>query len=139
LATSKIRSNTGRLSKPTGANLLQSATTQSFCQKISAELDGFCQFEVLNTFSSSRQWGAFNVEEAWVKYNPNMRFNLKLGLQIPIFNNLNEIKNRTPLLPYIIRPLVYETSFGEIFPIEEFVPARAFVQAYGFSIRRNQA
>lgn len=92
----------------------------------------FVNFEALNTFSSSRRWGALNLEEAWVKYNPNMKFNLKLGLQIPIFNNLNAVKNRTPVLPYIIRPLVYETSFGEFIPLEEFVPARAFVQAYGF-------
>src|SRR5574341_1465054 len=92
----------------------------------------FVNFEALNTFSSSRQWGALNLEEAWVKYNPNVRFNLKLGLQIPIFNNFNEFKNRTPVLPYIIRPLVYETSFGEFIPLEEFVPARAFVQTYGF-------
>jgi hypothetical protein len=92
----------------------------------------FVNFEALNSFSSSRRWGALNLEEAWVKYNPNMKFNLKLGLQIPAFNNLNEVKNRTPVLPYIIRPLVYETSFGEFIPLEEFVPARAFVQAYGF-------
>jgi hypothetical protein len=61
-----------------------------------------------------------------------MKFNLKLGLQIPTFNNLNEFKNRTPLLPFIIRPLVYETSFGEFLALKDFVPARAFVQAYGF-------
>lgn len=104
-----------------------------FLQKdLSRNWTAFVNFEALNTFSSSRRWGALNLEEAWVKYNPNMKFNLKLGLQIPIFNNLNEVKNRTPLLPYIIRPLVYETSFGEFFPLEEFVPARAFVQAYGF-------
>jgi hypothetical protein len=103
-----------------------------FQKDLSRNWTAFVNFEALNTFSSSRQWGALNLEEAWVKYAPNMRFNLKLGLQIPIFNNLNEIKNRTPLLPYIIRPLVYETSFGEFFPLEEFVPARAFAQAYGF-------
>jgi hypothetical protein len=104
-----------------------------FLQKdLSRNWTAFVNFEVLNTFSSNRQWGAFNLEEAWVKYEPNMKFNLKLGLQIPIFNNLNEIKNRTPLLPYIIRPLVYETSFGELISLEDFVPARAFVQAYGF-------
>ncbi|MCI0699352.1 hypothetical protein L0337_46035 [candidate division KSB1 bacterium] len=104
-----------------------------FLQKdLSRNWTAFVNFEALNTFSTSRRWGAFNLEEAWVKYAPNMKFNLKLGLQIPIFNNLNEVKNRTPLLPYIIRPLVYETSFGEFFPLEEFVPARAFVQAYGF-------
>jgi hypothetical protein len=89
-------------------------------------------FEFLNNFSSSHQWGAANLEEAWLRYRLNEKFSIKLGLQIPIFNNLNEINNRTPLLPYIIRPLVYETSFGEFYPVEEFVPARAFVQIYGF-------
>jgi hypothetical protein len=103
-----------------------------FQKDLSKNWTAFVNFEALNTFSSSRQWGALNLEEAWVKYNPNVRLNLKLGLQIPIFNNLNEIKNRTPVLPYIIRPLIYETSFGEFIPLEDFVPARAFVQAYGF-------
>jgi hypothetical protein len=92
----------------------------------------FVNFEILNSFSSQRQWGAFNLEEAWVRYKPSDKFNIKLGLLIPVFNNLNEIKNRTPLLPYIIRPLIYETSFSEFFSgIEEGVPARAFVQASG--------
>lgn len=103
-----------------------------FQKDLSRNWTAFVNFEALNSFSSSRRWGSLNLEEAWVKYNPTMKFNLKLGLQIPIFNNLNEIKNRTPLLPYIVRPLVYETSFGEFIPLEEFVPARAFVQAYGF-------
>jgi len=61
-----------------------------------------------------------------------MRFNLKLGMLLPIFNNLNEIKNRTPLLPYIIRPLAYETSFSEFISLEVLTPVRAFVQVYGF-------
>jgi hypothetical protein len=92
----------------------------------------FINFEILNTFSSQRQWGAFNLEEAWIRYKPSDKFNLKLGLLIPVFNNLNEIKNRTPLLPYIIRPLIYETSFSEfLFAVEEGAPARAFVQASG--------
>ena len=92
----------------------------------------FVNFEFLNNYSSSRQWGSANLEEAWVKYSSNEKFNLKLGLLLPTFNNLNEIKNRTPLLPYVIRPLVYETSFSEFIAVEEFTPARAFVQAYGF-------
>ena len=92
----------------------------------------FVNFEFLNNFSSSRQWGSFNLEEAWVKYRAGMRFNLKLGLLVPRFNNLHEIKNRTPLLPYIIRPLAYETSFSEFIPIEVLTPVRAFAQAYGF-------
>lgn len=92
----------------------------------------FVNFEFLNNFSSSRQWGSFNLEEAWVKYRASMRFNLKFGLLVPIFNNLHEIKNRTPLLPYIIRPLAYETSFSEFIPIEVLTPVSAFAQAYGF-------
>lgn len=92
----------------------------------------FLNFEVLNTFSSQRQWGSFNLEEAWVRYKSSDQFNLKLGLLIPVFNNLNEIKNRTPLLPYIIRPLIYESSFSEFFSaIEEATPARAFTQVSG--------
>ncbi|MCH8960136.1 MAG: hypothetical protein IH820_02085 [Bacteroidetes bacterium] len=103
-----------------------------FQTDVSRRWRAFVNFEVLNNFSSSRRWGGFNIEEAWLRYRVKASFNLKIGLQIPIFNNLNEIKNRTPLLPYIIRPLVYETSFSEIIPTEDFVPARAFVQAYGF-------
>lgn len=103
-----------------------------FQKDFSRNWTAFVNFEALNTYSSSRHWGALNLEEAWVKYSSDTKFNLKLGLQTPIFNNLNDVKNRTPLLPYIIRPLVYETSFNEFIPLEEFVPARAFVQAYGF-------
>ena len=87
---------------------------------------------MLNSFSDSRRTGAINLEEAWVKFRSSKHFNLKLGLQIPIFNNLNEIKNRTPLLPYVIRPLVYETSFNEFIDIDAFVPGQAYIQAYGF-------
>lgn len=89
-------------------------------------------FEVINGFSSSRRWGAFNLEEAWVRYRGGRYISVKLGLHTPIFNNLNEIKNRTPLLPYIIRPFVYEASLGETVGVEEFLPNRAYVQAYGY-------
>ena len=84
-----------------------------FQKDLGTNWTAFVNFEFLNNFSSSRQWGSANLEETWVKYRASMRFNLKLGLLVPIFNNLHEIKNRTPLLPYIIRPLAYETSFSE--------------------------
>lgn len=103
-----------------------------FQKKLSQNWRAFVNFEFINSFSSSRQWGAANLEEAWAAYSKNEKFNLKFGLLVPIFNNLNEIKNRTPLLPYVIRPLAYETSFQEFIPVEDFAPARAFVQAYGF-------
>lgn len=89
-------------------------------------------FEVVNNFSSNRRWGSINLEEAWVRYRVSRQLNFKLGLHIPPFNNLNEIKNRTPLLPYIIRPYVYETSLGDAINTEAFLPARAFGQVYGF-------
>jgi hypothetical protein len=103
-----------------------------FQKDLSLQWTAFINFEFLNNFSSSRRWGSANLEEVWLKYRSGKEFNLKLGLQIPVFNNLNEIKNRTPLLPYIIRPLVYETSFSEFIPVEEFLPTRAYIQAYGF-------
>lgn len=95
----------------------------------------FMNVEVVNNYSSSRMWGGLNLEEAWVRYRKSNFLNIKLGLQIPIFNNLNEIKNKTPLLPYIVRPLVYEASMSEAIlslKQEEYVPGRAFVQVYGF-------
>jgi len=103
-----------------------------FQKELGRNWTAFINFEFLNNFSSSRQWGDANLEEAWVRYRVNEKFNLKLGLLIPVFNNLNEIKNRTPLLPYVIRPLVYETSFSEFVAVEEYLPTRAFAQVYGF-------
>lgn len=103
-----------------------------FQKDIARGWSAFVNFEFLNNFSSSSQWGSANLEEAWLRFRLNENFNLKVGLQIPIFNNLNTIKNRTPLLPYIVRPLAYESSFNEFFPIDEFVPPRAYIQAYGF-------
>ncbi len=92
----------------------------------------FINFELVNSFSSFHSWGAHNLEEAWVSYRRSAQLRLKLGLQVPAFNNLNEIKNKTPLLPYIIRPLAYESSFNEIISLEEFAPRQAFAQLYGF-------
>ena len=104
-----------------------------FLQKnLSSDWTAFVNFEFVNTYSSFFDWGGFALEEAWINYRRSDQFKLKIGLLTPTFNNLNEIKNRTPLLPYIIRPVVYESSFREIVPTEAFAPARAFVQAYGF-------
>ncbi|MGD8782563.1 MAG: hypothetical protein PVH88_26850 [Ignavibacteria bacterium] len=91
----------------------------------------FTNLEFVNTFSSSKLWGDFNLDEVWVRYRHDSRLILKLGLSVPIFNNFNEINNKTPVMPYIIRPIAYETSFGEFIDIEEYVPQRTFVQAYG--------
>ncbi len=91
----------------------------------------FVNFEFLNTFNSRLGWGTASLKEAWVRYDKGASFKLKIGLQTPVFNYLNDIKTRSPLLPYIVRPIVYETSLEEIIRIEDFVPERAFLQAYG--------
>jgi len=114
-------------------NTFQVQQLNLFLQKdLTPKWRAFVNFEFLNSYSSFRNWGAHSIEEAWVGYRRGNQFQVKLGLQVPTFNNLNEIKNRTPLLPYIIRPLAYESSFNEIIAIDEFVPTRAFVQIYGF-------
>ncbi len=105
----------------------------AFFQKdFSPHWTALVNFEVLNSFSTREQWGAFGLEEAWVKYRANKQLQVKAGLHVPVFNNLNEIKNRTPLLPYAIRPLPYETSFSDIIDIEAYLPQRAYAQVYGY-------
>ncbi len=100
-------------------------------KNLSDDFSAFVNLELTNSFSSERNWGALNLEEAWVKYAGSDAFNIKGGLLIPQFNNLNEIKNKTPLLPYILRPLVYEASISSLINLENYVPQRAFVQVYG--------
>ncbi len=99
---------------------------------LSENWSAFVDFELLNNYSSGKSWGDISLNEVWVKYYLSKRFNLKIGLQVPPFNHLNEISNKTPLLPYIIRPLAYETSFNEFLNLEDFIPRRAFFQMYGF-------
>jgi hypothetical protein len=103
-----------------------------FQKNVLEDWTAFMNFQTVNNFSAERQWGSFSIEEAWLRYRYDDHLNIKLGLQIPVFNRLNEVKNRTPLLPYVILPLVYEDSFSEDVDIESYIPKRAFVQVYGF-------
>lgn len=102
-----------------------------FQRDFDRDFTAFVNFELVNTYSSFHDWGSFNLEEAWVRYRASRQLQIKIGLQIPEFNNLNVIKNRTPLLPYIILPFIYETSFQEFFDLDVILPRRAFVQVYG--------
>jgi hypothetical protein len=101
-------------------------------KRITPRWRAFVNFEFTNNFSTERLWGDFSIEEAWLGYSFTRRTHLKAGLLIPIFNNLNEIKNKTPLLPYVIRPIVYEASFANDVGAESFIPRRAFMQLYGY-------
>ena len=91
----------------------------------------FVDLESVNTYSTERGWGGMKFSEAWFSYNPDRKLNVKLGLQVPVFNNLNDIKNRTPLLPYLFRPVVYESSFNNFLQINAFVPDQAYVNVEG--------
>jgi len=114
------------------ANTFTAQQLNIFLRKnLARRWSSWVNLEFTNNYSSYRNWGTFQLEEAWVKFRKDRYLTLKMGLLIPRFNYLNEVKNRMPLLPYIIRPLVYETSFQEDVPIEDFVPQQAFVQLYG--------
>jgi len=91
----------------------------------------FVNLEFSLSYASQRGWGSFSVEEAWANYNNSEALNVKAGLLLPTFNNLNELKNRTPLLPYLFRPFVYETSIANLLNAEDFLPERAYLQVYG--------
>lgn len=126
------------VARPVEANSFNLQQLNLFLQRdLATNWRAFVNVEFVNTYSSFRNWGVLNLEEAWVSYHASRQFKVKLGLQVPTFNNLNEIKNRTPLLPYIIRPLIYEASLNEVIALSEFVPTRAFVQVYGFIPWRN--
>ncbi|MCP4724386.1 MAG: hypothetical protein GY863_05105 [bacterium] len=103
-----------------------------FLQKnVTQKWSSFVSIELNNTFSSERKWGGLNLEEAWLRYKYSDAFKLTMGLLVPEFNNLNKIKNRSPLLPYIFRPAVYERSLDGILNLGTFTPERAFVEASG--------
>ncbi|HTY37793.1 MAG TPA: hypothetical protein VMH23_11820 [Bacteroidota bacterium] len=93
--------------------------------------NSFINLQFTSNFNSAMGWGTFNVEEAWVRYRSSDAFNIKAGLLVPTFNNLNDIKTKTPLLPYIMRPLVYESPIASLVTASNFIPERSFVQIYG--------
>jgi hypothetical protein len=99
-------------------------------KELGHDFSAFVNVELTNSFSSERNWGALNLEEAWVKYQIIPELSIKGGLLIPTFNNLNAIKSKTPLLPYIVRPVVYESSMSVLIGTD-YVPERAYIQLYG--------
>ncbi len=122
------------------ANTLTSERSSFFLQQanvmlekgFSNDLSAFVNISFSNTYSSENNWGDLDLEDAWLRYRSGNGFNVKAGLLVPTFNNLNEIKDKTPLLPYIIRPGVYEKSVSDLLRLADYVPQQAFVQIYGF-------
>ena len=102
-----------------------------FTKDFSSSVKAFVNLELTNSFSTEHNWGNFNLQEAWLEYSPNAMFRVQAGLLVPEFNNLNEIKNKTPLLPYVFRPLVYEATISSLLDFGAYLPERAFLQVKG--------
>jgi len=102
-----------------------------FAKDLGNDFSAFVSTEFLNTYNSGEDWGIARLGEGWLRYEYGRSLKVKGGLLIPKFNNLNEIKNRTPLLPYLTRPYVYEQSYETLIGNGDYVPQRAYAQVYG--------
>ncbi len=100
-------------------------------KELAENFTAWVNFEILGSYNTKYKWGVFSLEEAWVNYQSSDAFNVKVGLLIPKFGYFNEIKNRFPLIPYITRPLIYESSIPSV-DISSYIPERAFAQINGY-------
>ena len=103
-----------------------------FLQKpIDECFNAFIDIEYKLNYASDHRWGSLSLQEAWLNFAPSDLFNVKAGLLYPAFNNLNEIKNRLALLPYVLRPGVYERLLSSVYMSEDYLPERAYLQFHG--------
>jgi hypothetical protein len=100
-------------------------------KSLSPRTSAFLNAELVNAYDSEAGFGELRIQEAWFRFRTDRRFNLRVGLLLPTFNNLNEIRNRSPLLPYILRPLPYENSLAQVSEAAAFAPQRAYVDVSG--------
>lgn len=100
-------------------------------KELTSQFTGWVNLEFTNTYNSKNDWGSLALEEAWVNYQQSDAFNVKAGLITPKFGYFNEIKNRMTLLPYIIRPIIFETSLTVV-DQSLYVPEQAFLQISGY-------
>ncbi len=82
-------------------------------------------------YSSEKDWGQFEIQEAWAQIALSDELNIQFGQIIPKFNYNNEYRNKLPILPYIIRPVYYEKILNNLFNVEDLIPNRAFLQLHG--------
>lgn len=102
-----------------------------FQKSINSKTTFFLNFEASGSYSSRLPSGEFEIPEGWISFKLSDGLSLKTGLLLPRFNNLTEIKNRLPLFPYIIRPIVYEALLSNIFKPEDYKPQSAYFQLSG--------
>ncbi len=82
-------------------------------------------------YDSENDWGQLGIQEAWAQYSLGDELNFQFGQIIPRFNYNNELRNKLPLLPYIIRPVYYENILNHVFSVQDLMPARSFLQIHG--------
>jgi hypothetical protein len=91
----------------------------------------FVNFEYINNYSSDKGFGAFNLQEAYIKWEYRDFLKVKFGQFIPQFNAMFEMYNKTPLLPYIVRPKLYDATSGNLVDIFDILPQKALLQIFG--------
>lgn len=102
-----------------------------FRKSINEKTTFFLNIEATGSYSTKIPSGNFEIPEGWISFRLNENLELKTGLLLPRFNSLNEIQNRLPLLPYIIRPVVYENYFDNVFDPEDYLPSSGYIQLSG--------
>jgi len=102
-----------------------------FTRPLGDNITFFLNTEFTANYNTKLSSGDMNIQEAWVAYRPRDEFQVKFGLLLPVYNNLNEIQNRFPLFPYIIRPIVYESFLEQLVQPADYLPQRAFLQISG--------
>jgi hypothetical protein len=102
-----------------------------FVNDLGENFSGFINFEFINNYSSDKGFGSLNLQEVYLKWDYHDYLKVKFGVVIPQFNAMFEIYNRTPLLPYLIRPKLYDATSGNLVDIFDILPQKALVQIYG--------
>jgi len=118
-------------SEPTRYNANLQQLNLLLARSFSDNVFAFVNLELINNFNFQRTWGNFSIQEAFIRMNFYDLLNLKAGIFYPRFAAFNEIKNRFPLIPYIYRPVIYESSMQQIFDFADFVPETGALQIYG--------
>ena len=102
-----------------------------FSKNLSEKFTAFVNMEFINNYNSGNGWGSFSLQEAYVRWDARDYFKVKIGLALPAFNNLMEIYNRTPLLPYILRPKLYAVDAGNLVDFFNILPQKALLHVNG--------
>lgn len=99
-----------------------------FRRSLNEKASFFVNLEASNSFSSRTPSGYIEIPEGWLSYRFSEHSEFKIGMILPRFNNLLEVRNRLPLFPYLIRPIVYENLVESIYRPEDYRPENAFAQ-----------